>query len=178
MKRGDDLLYLFIDFFVNLCVLIALIFIYLKIIWKLDLRNKSLYYTGIIHGAAGGVLGCILLNFSIEISGVDLRFIPVLLLVMYAGAFPSMIGASIIIIERLMLVLDVHSSAVASLLLMILLVIGFIVINKLARNGNPYKKGLWMTLFYNSLFSIMLVFLVQDLRGNMTLDIDSSLPGE
>ncbi|WP_066189640.1 GGDEF domain-containing protein [Gracilibacillus timonensis] len=152
------------DFFINLCIIIALLFIYLQIRWKLNWQDKPYFQLSIIDGAVGGLMGFILMNFSIEVLGdtlVDLRFIPVLLVVMFIGPYPAVISTILIILGRF--TLGMTTSSVASLILMIALVTGFILINRWYEpNQQSYKKALLMILYSNLIFTIIMSALIQD----------------
>ncbi|TFB13566.1 GGDEF domain-containing protein [Filobacillus milosensis] len=155
------------DLFINLCVLISLIFIYLQVRWKFfKLEGKRKIYI-ILDGLAGGVLGYILMNFSIQVTTetiVDLRFIPVMLILMFVGIPQAIISAFLIIIGRF--VFGVTTSAVAAMISMSILIIGFILIHKLFKKNNlalnSYKQGLVMIIFSSIVFSIIISFLVKD----------------
>ncbi|WP_226681724.1 GGDEF domain-containing protein [Sutcliffiella horikoshii] len=157
------------DLFINLCVLVALIFIYLQLRWKIKLEEKSSISSIIIDGFAGGILGYILMNFSIQVTSetiVDLRFIPVMLIILFIGIPHAIISAFLIILSRF--IFGVTVSAVAAMILMVILIIGFIFINRIYKkykfDPNSYKHSLFMIIFSNIVFCIIISFLVEDME--------------
>lgn len=157
----------FIDnLFINLCVLISLIFIYLQL--RKQLRLEESYRRAIlVDGVAGGILGFLLMYFSIQVTTetiVDLRFIPVMLLVIFLGIPQAIISSIIIIFGRF--VFGITTSALAAAILMIALIIGFIIIHKLfikfSTDASSYTKGFVMILFSNIVFSIVISILISD----------------
>ncbi|QFT91126.1 Response regulator PleD [Bacillus sp. THAF10] len=168
---------LFNDLFFNLCVMFSLIFIYLQLRWKAQLDKRNYLVSVIIDGMAGGILGFILMYYSIQITQetiVDLRFIPVMLIIMFLGIPQALISAVLIILGRF--IFGFTNSAIAALLLMAILIIGFVVINKLCDKNNlgrlSYKKSLVMIVFSNIVFSVFISFLVDD-YGVLTILIPS-----
>lgn len=158
----------FIDsLFVNLCVLISLIFIYMQVRVKLDLTKKTLTRSTLIEGLAGGGLGILLMYFSIQITAdtiVDLRFVPVMLLIIFIGIPPAVISAAVIIAGRFLF--GVNVSSLAAAVLMLILIIGFIVIYKLIQKSpeavSSYNLGGVMIIYSNIVFSIIITLLVTD----------------
>ncbi len=155
------------DLFINLCVLISLIFIYLQLRWKSKIEETSYILSVIIDGFAGGLLGFILMNFSIQVTTetiVDLRFIPVMLIIMFIGVPQAVISAIIIIICRF--IFGVSTSAFGAMILMVILITGYIIINKLykkyTKNQNTLRQSLTLIIFSNITFSIIITILVKD----------------
>jgi len=154
------------DLFVNLCVLISLIFIYLQV--RKKLRVKESYTSSVIvDGLAGGFLGFLLMYFSIQVTAetiVDLRFVPVMLLVLFLGVPHAVVGAIVIVMGRF--IFGLTTSALAAAILMFALILGFIIIHQLFKKydakANPYKKGFVMIIFSNSVFSIVISWLIDD----------------
>lgn len=154
------------DLFLNLCVLISLIFIYLQLRKKLRLEES---YTSsvIVDGLAGGFLGFLLMYFSINVTAetiVDLRFVPVMLLIIYLGVPHAVVSAVVIIFGRF--IFGITTSALAAAILMFALIIGFVIIYKLFKKyeakANPYKQGFVMIIFSNIVFSIVISWLIDD----------------
>ncbi|MBO2944532.1 diguanylate cyclase [Paenibacillus sp. F411] len=156
------------DLFINLCVLIALIFIYLQIRWRfVPLGQHFQLYPAVVDGVAGGVLGYVLMSFSIQVTAetiVDLRFIPPMLLILFGGVMSAVVSAVLIIAGRFEF--GFTTSAVAAMVLMAILVIGFIWVQQVHRKKYPdlnqYKQGLLMIIFSNVVFSVIITYLVQD----------------
>ncbi|EIM06054.1 hypothetical protein A1A1_13127 [Planococcus antarcticus DSM 14505] len=161
------MLALFGDLFVNLCVLISLIFIYLQLRRKLNSDGKSYKKSVIVDGLSGGLLGVLLMYFSIQVSTetlVDLRFIPVMLLVIFLGVPHAIVGALVIIVGRF--IFGITVSAAAAAIFMIILIVGFMVIDRFFKKVdvdlNSYKKGFVMILFSNIVFSIIISVIIED----------------
>lgn len=161
------LLTLVSDVFVNLCVLISLIFVYLQFRRKIKLTEKPYTASVLIDGLLGGLLGVLLMYFSIEVGTetiVDLRFVPVVLLILFLGTPQGIISALVIIMGRF--IFGITMSAIAAATLMLILIIGFILIAEFFKrfdaDATSYKKGFVMILFSNVVFSIIITFIVQD----------------
>lgn len=157
------------DLFINLCVLFSLIFIYLQIRVKLKLDEKKYINSMLIDGVAGGLLGFLLMSFSIQVNSetmVDLRFIPVMLIIMFIGIPQAIISATLIIMTRFLF--GFTTSAIAAMVLMIILIIGFILIAKLDKTmnqpTNSYKTSFFMIIFSNIVFSVIITYLVRDIE--------------
>ncbi|NMH72513.1 diguanylate cyclase [Bacillus sp. RO2] len=158
---------LFNDLFFNLCVLFSLIFIYLQLRWKIQLEKRNYIFSVLIDGVAGGLLGIILMYYSIQVTQetiVDLRYIPVMLVIMFLGFPQAFISTILIIIGRF--IFGFTTSAVAAFIMMAILMIGFVFINKLSVKYNigrhSFKKSLAMILFSNIVFSVFIYILVKD----------------
>lgn len=92
-------------FFLNLCVLIASLFIYKEILTKRSLETQT-RRTDIIHGLLGGLLAAILMRFSIDTgvsSMIDLRIVAFMLVVIYGNWVSASVTATLIIITRFMM---------------------------------------------------------------------------
>ena len=134
---------------------------------KLGLKEKPYKLSCIIDGISGGILGILLMYFSIQVASetiIDLRFIPVMLMMLFSGIPPTIISALIIIGGRFLF--GVNSSSLAAAILMIILIIGFVLIHSFFKKLKPeatlYERGLVMIVFTNLAFSIVISFLLQD----------------
>lgn len=167
----DLLFYYFDDFFINFCVIITITVIYMLLRTKLKIGEKSFYQRGTIDGIVGGLFGIVLMIFSVEVAEnalIDLRFIPVMILVLFTGSFPAVIGCALIIIGRFMLG-DSTSYAMTTPILMVTLVIGFVLIHKLYQpHRATYKKALLMILFSDIVFIAIMLFHFHDLLQLMS----------
>ena len=155
------------DLFVNMCVLGSLIFIYLQIRIKLKLEQINRIISILVDGFAGGLLGYFLMFFSIQVSAetiVDLRYVPVMLLIIYIGVPQAVISAILIILTRFMF--GFTTSAIAAMVLMTITIIGFVIIHKLCKSAdfkkNAFKQSFSMIIFSNIVFSIIISYLVKD----------------
>lgn len=161
------MLSLVIDLFINLCVLISLIFIYMQFRVKLRLEKKSPIQAILTDGLAGGILGTLLMYFSIQVTPetiVDLRYVPVMLLIIFLGVPQAVISAALIVGGRF--IFGINSSSLAAMILMIILIVGFILIHWFLKRKEdsppPYKQGITMVIFSNIVFSVIITLLLQD----------------
>lgn len=134
---------------------------------KLEIEKKPSVLSTLIEGAAGGILGILLMHFSIQVTAdtiVDLRFVPVMLLVIFIGIPPAIISSLVVIAGRFLF--GINISAVAAAVLMLALIAGFIVIHKSSKKSsaevNSYKTGLLMIVYSNLVFSIIITYLITD----------------
>ncbi|UJG57204.1 hypothetical protein KY998_23125 [Bacillus paralicheniformis] len=89
-----------IDLFLNLCILITSLFIYTQLKWNIFSRKATNKQLDWIDGVMGGLLGNVLMFFSIQATDetlVDLRYVPVMILFLFTGAFPAFICSLLII---------------------------------------------------------------------------------
>ncbi len=144
---------------------------------KLKLDEKRYVSPVLIDGVAGGLLGYVLMSFSIQVNSetmVDLRFVPVMLIIMFIGVPQAIISAVLIIMARFLF--GFTTSAVAAMVLMIVLIIGFILILKLEKKMdqtiNSYKTSFYMIVFSNIVFTVIISYLVKD--GDVLASLISS----
>lgn len=127
---------------------------------KLKIGEKSFYQRGFIDGAVGCLFGIVLMIFSIEVADnalIDLRFLPIMIQVLFTGGFSAIIGSILIILGRF--VLGASSYAMTTPILIIALFFGFLFINKFYQPNRPsYKKGLIMVLYSNLVFTAIMMF--------------------
>lgn len=156
---------MFIDLFVNLSIIIALIFTYLQLKWQLSKRFKlTTNISHFINGIAAGLLGLVLLRFSIRVEDstyIDLRYLPVILVAMRGGFRPAILSGAIITAGRFLIG---HTfSAYMALTLMIITIAGLLAIRHFTKKSRSlYVTGACMVLFSNVAFTIVISFLVGD----------------
>ncbi|RWZ60547.1 GGDEF domain-containing protein [Halobacillus fulvus] len=160
-----------VELFINLCVLVALIFSYLQFRWNTleeKLPNRTLIW---IDGIAGGVLGNILLYFSITVSEqtlVDLRQIPIMALLLFTGIRPAAIAALIITGGRFLY--GFNLSSFTSVTFMVALFLGFWLIHRYCQHKQKIlHEALIMLLYANIVFTITITYLIRDLEILMFL---------
>jgi len=98
-------------FFLNLCVLIAALFVYKELVKKSFFEMQTVS-TAIIGGLSGGLLAATLMRFNIETginSMIDLRIIPFMLVILYGNWLSTSITAALIIFIRLMMGVNPYS---------------------------------------------------------------------
>ncbi|MCA9764836.1 MAG: diguanylate cyclase [Carnobacterium sp.] len=107
-------------FFLNLCVLISSLFVYKQVVRSITKCHQT-KCSLIISGLLGGILGVILMHFSI-VTGVnsiiDLRVIPLMLTILYSGWLSTAITAVVIIISRFMI--GVNSQSLSNVIFILL----------------------------------------------------------
>ncbi|MEK5379240.1 diguanylate cyclase [Niallia sp. FSL W8-0635] len=93
------------DLVSNLSILVSLLFLYSQITKQKPLNRQSSINRKLTTGIVGGILGNILMQYSIHIDDaiIDLRHIPIMILAFYGGAIPAFISMILIMIGRLFL---------------------------------------------------------------------------
>ncbi|WP_235864071.1 GGDEF domain-containing protein [Sutcliffiella halmapala] len=128
------------------------------------MENLSPRKLGLVDGIAGGVLGNMLMYFSIQLTDetiLDLRYLPVMLTMLFIGVFPGFISTLLIIVGRFMIGSNI--SSIAALILMISLFLGFyLIVKKMDSSKGIIKKSLTMIGLANIEFTFMLFILVHN----------------
>lgn len=149
------------DLFSNLAVLASLLFLYSQLTERSPLQRKSSFKRKIMIGTLGGLLGNILMQYSIHIGDtiVDLRHIPIILLAFYGGSIPAYISMVIIIIGRFLI--GVNLSSFFAIPLMLLVTFGAVFF---ARSHISGKNKVILSLTWNNLvFSLILSYLIKNI---------------
>lgn len=91
------------DLVSNLAILVSLFFLYSQITKQKPLNRQSSMNRKVIIGIVGGILGNILMQYSIHIGDtiIDLRHIPIMILAFYGGYIPAFLSMILIIMGRL-----------------------------------------------------------------------------
>ncbi|WP_225744711.1 diguanylate cyclase [Marinilactibacillus sp. Marseille-P9653] len=155
---------MFEDFFININIMIALIFTYMKIRWSIREETHSAWKSYVIDGLCGGLLGWALMHFSIRVGTetlVDLRFIPILLMFLFIGKVPTFI--SVIFIACIRFIYGVNISSYSAVIMLISLFIGYIVIEKITpKEDSVIVRGMYMVIYSNVVISVLLYYVVRD----------------
>lgn len=150
------------DLFVNMCIVVALIFLYMKLRWKSVYEEAYSIKGVLIDGLSGGFMGYMLMYFSIQVTDetlLDLRYIPIMLLVLFIGKTPAVISSLLIILSRLFI--GINRSALYAVFIICILFIGYGILERLLKNRNDLmSKALYMTLFSNAVITYFLVISV------------------
>ncbi|WP_162632664.1 diguanylate cyclase [Paraliobacillus zengyii] len=163
------------EFFLNLTVLISFIFLYHQIYRSkfvtTSTRNSHLFsHRGILLGIAGGLLGIVLMHFSIQVDGntiIDLRVIPLMLVALYGGWIATTItGASIIFFRFL---IGVNLSSLSNLLLVIFSALIFLFFA--SRMKNRWLSIITMLVLSNTVFSFITYALIADFKVYLTINV-------
>lgn len=140
------------DLFVNACILVTFISISQQIFKDKILNYKSPIGLKIITGFISGLLGIILMFYSLRIGNnviVDFRNIPIILTAIYAGLIPSLITSLLIGIFRVSY-FGLNQTSIGAFITALLQGIGSGVISQLRTT----KKKLWI---YSIIFNLIIV---------------------
>lgn len=113
--------------FLNACILIAFLSIFIQIVKDKAVLKKLSLISKLIMGGCAGLLGIVLMLNSVHITSniiIDFRYVPLLLATMYGGFIPSIIAAAIIGIFRF-LFLGISSESINALIVALVIGIGF-----------------------------------------------------
>lgn len=153
-------------FFINITILISFIFLFHRLLYKTPLSTSSPAKQKIAAGAASGLVGLILLAYTIplnETTIIDLRLIPVTVMAVFGGWLPTIIAGIILAGGRLFI--DFSLSSAPALLLIALSVISGGIIHALVRS--IWRRAAWMVLL-TSLYMTLLLFMMP-LTGWLTV---------
>ncbi|NPC92671.1 diguanylate cyclase [Bacillus sp. WMMC1349] len=147
------------DLMINLAMLCSCIFLYTQFTNSLPIHRNSPFKTRLLLGLLGGLLGNILMQYSIHIDEtmVDLRHIPIVLLAFYGGSLPALIAMILIMLGRLLF--SINIAAVIYLLLCTLVSIWIANVNFSKR-----MKILTTLTLANTILSVIFSFLIKDIR--------------
>lgn len=152
------------DLFVNICIVTTLVFAYMKIRWSSREKSQYPWISNVIDGLCGGLLGLLLMEFSIRVTSetlADLRYIPILLMFIFIGKVPMILSAIFIIGSRFLF--GVNRSSYAAIVMVVALVIGYLIIEKIFRKeDNLLLKGMYMVIYSNIVVTIFLNYLLKD----------------
>ncbi|MDG5472524.1 diguanylate cyclase [Jeotgalibacillus sp. ET6] len=149
------------DLFVNLCILITLLFTYLQIRWKCRTEEMYSLKWKWLDGIAAGTMGNVLMYFSIPVNSetiVDLRYIPIMLTFLFLGVYPSVVSSILIILGRF--IFGVNVSSLAALFLILFIFAGFYLIVRSVTS--VLKRTVAMVVHANIMFSIILLMIIPD----------------
>ena len=150
------------DLFINSTILISFVFISSQI-FKRNFLNLSLSYKeNFFFGLSQGLLGIILMLFTIHIAPeviMDFRHIPILLAALYGGGFASIIAGIIIAIFRISH-FGISTPAIIASINMFNIAIACALILKL--NLNPLKKWIYMNFISSLFITITFILIIKD----------------
>lgn len=150
------------DLFANLAILASILFMYSQLTKNSPLNRKSPIKRKITIGILGGLLGNILMLYSMHIGDVivDLRHIPIILLAFYAGAIPAYLSMTLIIVGRFLI--GVNQASVLAVPLMLLITIGAVYLTRSNLSGKI--KVILAITWNNFIFSILASYLIKDVE--------------
>ncbi|WP_291633616.1 diguanylate cyclase [Clostridium sp.] len=150
------------DLFINSTILIAFIFMNSQI-FKRNFLNLSVSYKDkFFFGLTKGVLGIILMLFSIKITPeviMDLRHIPILLAALYGGGFASIIAGITIAIFRISY-FGVSTPAIIASINMFIVAIACALISKL--DIEELKKFIYMNIISCVIITSTFLLIIKD----------------
>ncbi|GEL77598.1 GGDEF domain-containing protein [Tenuibacillus multivorans] len=150
------------DLIMNICLLITFIFFWHQLFTTRRLTYESPLWVKFSDGFLAGVLGIILMRYSIYVNDItilDLRHVPIALVAYYGGLIPSLVGAVIITIGRY--IIDVNFSSHVALFMMLFIAIGSGFISNYVK-AIPWKKWLILLIYGQAMFSIALYIVTPD----------------
>ncbi|MED4463793.1 GGDEF domain-containing protein [Metabacillus fastidiosus] len=151
---------MFKDLFTNITVLVSLLIFYCQMTNAKPLTRHSPIRRKITVGIAGGLLGNILMYYSISIDAalIDLRHIPLILVAFYGGTLPALLSMLLIILGRMFIAINIP--AFTSIILIILVTAASLI---LAKTTLSKKMKIFLILtFDNFIFSIIVSSLLHD----------------
>ncbi len=150
------------DLFLNGTILISFIALVNQFIRDLDFSPASNIKLRLLGGVITGILGCILMIFSVEVMPgviVDFRNIAIILASIFGGSVTSILAGLIIGAFRL-LWFGVSESSMMAFLVVLIMGIGCPLITYKVRSKKI--KCLYLTMFNVLISSIAFIVLVQD----------------
>lgn len=161
------------DLFINVCIVTTLVFAYMKIRWGHADKNKNIRVSYLIDGLLGGILGLILMEFSIRVTDetiVDLRYIPILLMLLFVGKKPAFITTFLISLFRFFF--GFNLSSYAAIFFNITIIIGFLIIDNFKKKEEDFLvKGMYMVIYSNIVIVFFLYYLIRDTSVIIPLSI-------
>ncbi|WLR58664.1 diguanylate cyclase [Guptibacillus hwajinpoensis] len=152
------------DFFVNMMIILALLFIYYQFFREENLAPTSSLKRKFLSGLYAGIIGVFLMIYSIQVDAttiVDLRHIPLLLVTLYGGPVPG--GIALIVIQITRFIIGINVSSFVSLGLLTSLYIGYLIFREW--KVGIFIKAFWMLIYSNLVFSILIVYLLLDIKS-------------
>ncbi|WP_273836088.1 diguanylate cyclase [Guptibacillus sedimenti] len=153
------------DFFVNMMIILALLFLYYQFFREENLTPTSSIKRKFLSGLYAGMIGILLMIYSIQVVDsttiIDLRHIPLLLVTLYGGPLPGMIALIVIQITRF--IIGINLSSFVSLGLLTSLYIGYLFFRKW--KVSFIAIAFWMIIYSNIAFSIIIVYVLLDIKS-------------
>ena len=150
------------DLFINGTILISFIFISSQIFKRSFLNLSVSYKDKFFFGLTQGILGIILMLFTIHITPkvmMDLRHIPILLAALYGGGFASIIAGVTIALFRVGY-FGVSTPAIIASINMFNVAVACALISKL--NLNAFKKFMYMNLASSLIITSSFLLIIKD----------------
>ena len=150
------------DVFINGTILISFIFISSQLFKKTFLTLSLSYKNKIFFGLTQGILGIILMLFTIQVSPkviMDFRHIAILIAALYGGGFSAIIAGFTIAIFRI-IYFGVSSASITAALgmLIVAITVGLLLMLKL----NMLKKWIYMNFVSSLIITITFLLIIKD----------------
>lgn len=151
------------DLLINVSLVITLIFIFMKARWG---KGEDTFFglkAWFVDGLAGGLMGMLLMHFSIAVAQgtiADFRHLPIVLLMLFAGKKSALISTIIIAAGRFLF--SVSVSSYIALVVSIFLYIGLLVIDQWKREAGLKEKAVMMILYSSFLYTAVLITRITD----------------
>lgn len=149
-----------LEFFLNACILITFISISHLFLKDKDITNNPSITLKIIIGLSSGVLGIILMLYSVHVTSniiIDFRYIPILLTAIFCGFLPTII-ASIAIGAFRVLYFGVSEPSIIAFIVALIIGIGFSII--CSRKSSRKSKWVFSIIYFFFIFSIALLIVL------------------
>lgn len=150
------------DLVINISILMSFTFIWHEIFRNRRLTFHSPLKIKVLDGIIAGLLGIILMHYSIQVSDItilDLRHIPVVLVAFFGGYIPTFIAAIVISIGRFLIAYNF--SSIVSLFMMLTIAFGASLIAHKLKLSSWRKWGL-LLVYSQSIFSLALYIVSVD----------------
>ncbi len=144
------------DLVVNVSILMSFTFIWHQLFRKNRLTFQSPLIIKILDGIIAGLLGIVLMFYSIQVNDttfLDLRHIPVVLVAYFGGPVPAILGGVVVSTGRFLF--DVNLSSIVSFFMMIAIAIGASIIVYFIKTTR-WKKWTLLLVYSQFLFSLAL----------------------
>ncbi|MZK52129.1 GGDEF domain-containing protein [Clostridium beijerinckii] len=158
------------DLFINVLLLISVTFIGGHILKEVPSNTINNIYFKILLGISGGLVGILLMIYSIRINGtttiLDLRNFIILMVSYVGGVIPTIFSAIIIGLYRI-LHFGISKSSIMAIFQLILYVICFYIIDK--RIKSDLKKWIFKTLVMLITLAVILNYLLNGVENTQLI---------
>ncbi|WP_377891135.1 diguanylate cyclase [Alkalihalobacillus sp. R86527] len=147
------------DYFCNMMIMLALLFIYYQHYKDENLVDTSSLKRKVTSGFFAGLAGSLLMIFGIEVGTntiIDMRHVPFLLVTLYGGFLPG--GVSLLVIQIVRFTFGVSVSSYASLVLIISLFIGYLLFRRW--KVETKLKVFIMLIYSNIMFTLVTTIMI------------------
>ncbi|MFD1019773.1 diguanylate cyclase [Thalassobacillus hwangdonensis] len=154
------------DLVINVSLLMSFTFVWHQLFRNNRLTFSTAWTIKVVDGVIAGLLGIILMHYSIAVNDItilDLRHIPVILVAYYGGFFPAFVASLVIVGGRFFI--DVNFSSYVALFMMLAIAIGAGWITHGVKAG-MWRKWTYLLIYSQAVFSLAL-YIVVDSYSNV-----------